>query len=103
MLRPVDAHGPIPARSQLTDQLKQVIEGGGGLRDQAGFASGRWPVASGSNPNLAARAIEDLKRSGYRPLHPCPKAPRALVHPGGAHRQRAPRVETTKGRDAGEP
>ena len=39
------------------------------------LASGRWPVASGSNPNPAALAIEDLKRSGYRPLHPCPAAP----------------------------
>ena len=75
MRLPVDAHGPIPARSQLTDQLKHVIEGGGVLRDQAGLASGRWPVASGSTPNPAALAIEDLKRSGYRPLHPCPAAP----------------------------
>ena len=71
MLRPVDAHSPIPVPSQLTD----VIEGGGVLPDQAGLASGRWPVASGSNPNPAARVIEDLKRSGYRPLHPCPEAP----------------------------
>ncbi len=34
MRLPVDAHGPIPARSQLTDQLKHVIEGGGVLRDK---------------------------------------------------------------------
>ena len=26
-------------------------------------------------PNAVARAIEDLKRSGYRPLHACPGAP----------------------------
>jgi hypothetical protein len=46
MRLPVDAHGPIPARSQLTDQLKHVIEGGGVPRDQAGLGSWRWPVAS---------------------------------------------------------
>ena len=33
MRLPVDAHGPIPVRSQLTDQLKHVIEGGGVPRE----------------------------------------------------------------------
>ena len=29
----------------------------------------------GITPNAVARAIEDLKRSGYRPLHTCRGAP----------------------------
>ena len=61
----VDAHSPIPIRWQLTEQLKHVIEGGGvtpnqalpSIRELAGFL--------GINPNTVARAIEDLKRSGY--------------------------------------
>jgi len=45
MRLPVDAHGPIPVCSQLTDQLKHVIEGGGLPRSPArGLASGRWPI-----------------------------------------------------------
>jgi hypothetical protein len=42
----VDAHGPIPVRSLLADQLRQVIEGGGVPGAQRGRASGRWSVAS---------------------------------------------------------
>jgi hypothetical protein len=46
MRLPVDAHGPIPVRSLLADQLRQVIEGGGVPGAQRGLASGRWSVAS---------------------------------------------------------
>ncbi len=61
----VDAHSPIPIRWQLAEQLKHVIEGGGvprnqplpSIRELAGFL--------GINPNTVARAIEDLKRTGY--------------------------------------
>jgi GntR family transcriptional regulator len=61
----VDTHSPIPIRWQLAEQLKHVIEGGGvprnqplpSIRELAGFL--------GINPNTVARAIEDLKRSGY--------------------------------------
>ena len=61
----VDAHSPIPIRWQVSEQLKHVIEGGGvpreeplpSIRELAGFL--------GINPNTVARAIQDLKRSGY--------------------------------------
>ena len=61
----VDQHSPIPIRRQLVEQLKHVIESGGvpanqalpSIRELAGFL--------GINPNTVARAIEDLKRSGY--------------------------------------
>jgi hypothetical protein len=68
----VDAHSPILIRRPLTEPLTHVIEGGGvparlGIRELAGFL--------GSDPNTVARAIEDLTRSGYRPLR---------FSPGGA-------------------
>ena len=61
----IDARSPIPIRRQLTEQLKHVIESDGlpqnqalpSIREMAGFL--------GINANTVARAIEDLKRSGY--------------------------------------
>src|SRR5437867_6666890 len=61
----VDAHSPIPIRWQLTEQLKHVIEGGGVPRDQALPSIRELAGFLGINPNTVARAIEDLKRSGY--------------------------------------
>jgi len=97
----VDAHSPITIRRQLTEQLTHVIEGGGvpparpGIRELAG--------SLGSDPNTVARAIEDLKRSGYRPLRSLPGGPEPSSIPGGAHRHGAPRVRRRRGREAGEP
>src|SRR5437899_4642517 len=61
----INGHSRIPIRRELTGQLRDVIEGGGVPRDQdlpslrglAGFL--------GVNQNPGARAIDDLKRSGY--------------------------------------
>ena len=61
----VDARSPIPLRWQLTEQLKYVIEGGGVPRDQALPSIRELAGFLGINPNTVARAIEDLKRSGY--------------------------------------
>ncbi len=61
----VDAHSPIPIRWQLTEQLKHVIEGGGVPRDDALPSIRELAGFLGINPNTVARAIEDLKRSGY--------------------------------------
>jgi len=61
----VDAHSPIPIRWQLTEQLKHVIEGGGVPRGQALPSIRELAGFLGINPNTVARAIEDLKRSGY--------------------------------------
>jgi DNA-binding transcriptional regulator YhcF (GntR family) len=61
----VDARSPIPIRRQLTEQLKHVIEGGGLARDQALPSIRELAGFLGVNPNTVARAIEDLKRSGY--------------------------------------
>jgi DNA-binding transcriptional regulator YhcF (GntR family) len=61
----IDQHSPIPIRRQLAEQLKHVLERGSipadqplpSIRELAGFL--------GINPNTVARAIEDLKQSGY--------------------------------------
>src|SRR5213593_2218399 len=61
----LDSQSPIPIRWQLSEQLKHVIEGGGVPRDQALPSIRELAGFLGINPNTVARAIEDLKRSGY--------------------------------------
>ena len=64
----VDAHRQIPRRRPLAEPLTNVLGGGGlprdhalpNIRELAGFLD--------INPNTVARVIEDLERSGYRPL-----------------------------------
>ena len=81
----VDAHSPIPIRRPGAEPLADVIEGGG---LPWGPALPRELDGVGIAPNAVARAIEDLQRSGYRPLHACQAAPepssipRARVAPG---------------------
>jgi DNA-binding transcriptional regulator YhcF (GntR family) len=61
----VDARSPIPIRRQLMEQLKHAIGGGGFPPDQALPSIRELAGFLGVNPNTVARAIEDLKRSGY--------------------------------------
>ena len=61
----VDVHSPIPIRWQLSEQLKHAIEGGGVPREQALPSIRELAGFLGINPNTVARAIEDLKQSGY--------------------------------------
>ena len=81
----VDAHSPTPIRRPGAESFTDVIEGGGVPRDPA---LPRELDGVGITPNTVARAIQDLKRSGYRPLHarlvaPEPSSiPRARVAPG---------------------
>ena len=78
----VDAHSPTPIR---WPGAEPVIEGGG---LPWGPALPRKRDGVGITPNAVTRAIEHLKRSGYRPLHACQAAPepssipRARVAPG---------------------
>ena len=78
----LDAHSPTSIRRPVVEPLTNVIEGGG-LPLRPGLWS-IWELAdsSGANPNAVTRAIEDLKRSGYRPLHPRPAALQPLSFPG---------------------
>jgi DNA-binding transcriptional regulator YhcF (GntR family) len=61
----VDVRSPIPIRRQLAEQLKHAIERGGLSPDQALPSIRELAGFLGVNPNTVARAIEDLKRSGY--------------------------------------
>ena len=61
----VDAQSPIPIRRQLTEQLKHVIESGGVPREQALPSIRELAGFLGINTNTVARAVEDLKQSGY--------------------------------------
>jgi GntR family transcriptional regulator len=65
----VDERSPIPIRRQLTEQLRHAIEGGGMPRDEALPSMRELAGFLGINPNTVARAIEDLKRSGYVQAH----------------------------------
>ena len=69
------------------EPLADVIEGGG---LPWGPALPRELDGVGIAPNAVARAIEDLKRSGYRPLHARLAAP---------ERSSIPRARVAPGRD----
>jgi len=81
----VNAPSPTPTRRPGAEPLTGVIEGGG---LPWGPVLPRERDGVGITPNAVARAIEDLTRSGYRPLHarlaaPEPSSiPRARVAPG---------------------
>jgi hypothetical protein len=69
MMMRVNEHSEPPIRQQPTEPLEHGIEGGGVPRHRvlpgiqpAGFLS--------IDSTTVTRAIEDLKRSGYRPLAP---------------------------------
>jgi hypothetical protein len=70
----VDARSPTPICRPGAEPLTDVIEGGG-LRRSPVLA--RELDGVGITPNAVARAIEDLRRSGYRPLHARLAAPEA--------------------------
>ena len=83
----VDAHSPTPIGRPGAEPLTDVIEGGGVPR---GPALPRELDGVGITPNAVARAIEDLQRSGYRPLH----ARLAAPEPSSL-----PRARAAQGRD----
>ena len=93
MHQPVDAHSPIPIRRQLTELREHISEGGSDSRTQV-LPSPRELVGFlGITPNTRVRAIENLKRSGYRPLLPLTVAAPSCI----------PRVPPDPGRHAGDP
>jgi DNA-binding transcriptional regulator YhcF (GntR family) len=84
-----DAHRPTPIRRPMAEAPMNVIKGGGLPRNPALPSIPELADFSGGNPNAVTRAIEDLKRSGYRPLRPRPVALRPLSSPGAPPVQRA--------------
>ena len=81
----MDAHRLIPIRRPGAEPRTDLIERAG---LPWGPARPRELDGVGITPNAVTRAIEHLKRSGYRPLHACQAAPepssipRARVAPG---------------------
>ena len=93
----VGAHSPTPIRRPETEPRTDVIEGDSVPRDPA---SPRTLAGVGITPNAVARAIEDLKQSGYRPLHARPAAPEPSSIPRRASPQGA-MCETERRRASG--
>jgi hypothetical protein len=84
----VDANSPVPVRPPLTEQLQHVIEGG--VRRAKAMPSSR-ELAGFLEPNTVTRAIEELQRSGCRPLHSRPEAPASSAVQGAPPPPGAPR------------
>ena len=62
----LDTQSPIPIRWQLAEQLKHVIESGGGPRGQAVAGLRELAGFLGRKSHTMAPAAEDLKRGGQR-------------------------------------
>jgi hypothetical protein len=86
MHRQVDAQSPILIRWQLTAPRKHLAGGGSAQRNPALPSIRELVGLLGINPNTRVRAIEDLKRSGYRPLLPLTAAAPSSI-PQGATRE----------------
>jgi hypothetical protein len=68
----MDAHSPAQFRSPGAEPRTDLIER---VRLPRVPALPRELDGARITPNAVARAIEDLRRSGYRPLHTCRGAP----------------------------
>jgi hypothetical protein len=76
-----DVHSPTPIRRLMATAPTNVITRGGLPREQAWPSIGAPVDSPGGDPNAVTRAIEDLKRSGCRPLRPPSGGATALVQP----------------------
>jgi hypothetical protein len=70
-----DEDRSIMIRHQPIERIESRVEGGGVPRHQAPPRVRALAGALSADPDAVARAIEDLGRSGYRPLRPRPIAP----------------------------
>jgi hypothetical protein len=91
----LDTHSPTPIRRPGAEPLTNVFEGGDLPRSPALPSIPELVDSSEITRNAVTRAIEDLKRSGYRPLSPRPAALPPLSGsspgpsaPGGRRRSR---------------
>lgn len=79
---PMDVHSPTPIRQPVAESRMSVIAGEGLPRDPSLPHIRKLADSSGVTSGAVARAIEDLKGSGYRPLHPDPTGPQRASIPG---------------------
>ena len=64
----MDQDRSIVIRRQPMERMEARVEGGGVPRPHARPRGRAWAGVLSANPEAVARAIEDLGRSGYRPL-----------------------------------
>jgi hypothetical protein len=95
----VDAYSLIPILRPLTEPLTHLIEGRGVPRDPELPCTREFGGFVGTNPSTVARVIEDLKRSGYRPLRPPENAPLSSI--SGCPPPSGTPAETVNGRSFG--
>jgi hypothetical protein len=70
-----DQDWSIVVRHQPMERIASRFEGGGVPRHRALPRVLAFAGVVGTDPEAVARALEDLGRSGYRPLRPQPMAP----------------------------
>ena len=73
-MKPQWTQGPTPIRRPVADRFQDVVESDGFSPSPAPPSIPVRADSSESNLNAVTRAIEDLGRSGYRPLRPRPAA-----------------------------
>ena len=71
-MEPQWTHGPTSIRRPVADRFQDVVESDGFPPSPALPSIPARADSSGINLNAVTRAIEDLGRSGYRPLRPRP-------------------------------
>jgi hypothetical protein len=97
----VDAHSPIPVRQPLSEPLERAIQGGGvprdparpSIREMAGGLRQQSEIRRRAPSRISSGADTGRSALAQRRLSPRPSR--------GAHRQRAPRVETAMGTGRG--
>ena len=72
---PLDLHAPIPILQPVAGSRLSVVAGEGLPRGPSLTGLRERSDSSGVTSNPVTRAIDDLKGSGYRPLHPDPTRP----------------------------
>jgi DNA-binding transcriptional MocR family regulator len=73
-MEPEWTHGPTPIRRPVADRFQDVLESDGFPPRPTLPSTPARADSSEINLNAVTRAIEDLRRSGYRPLRPRPAA-----------------------------
>ena len=87
MDRPLNVHVSVPVLQPVAESRVSVTAGEGLLRGQSVASIRERSGSTRVTSNAVMRAIEDLKGSGYRPLHPGPMGP-----PGASIPRYGPRL-----------
>ena len=80
----LDTHSPTPIRRPGAEAPHERHRGWRPTAEPGTADIPELADSSGINPSAVTRAIKDLRRSGYRPLHARPAALRPRSAPGSA-------------------